>query len=216
MENIKNIIFDLGGVLLTLDFAKTEKAFIDLGVKNFSELYSQQKASPLFEQLETGHVSNAEFYKQFSSISKCTLQEPQVETAWCSMLGHFPDEVLTWLEDIKNRYNIYLFSNTNRIHQKAFEKIYEQQTGKTNFEHLFVKAWYSHDLGLRKPHPEAFQRLLEIEQLNPAETLFIDDSKLNIEGAEKVGLQTIWLKPPQSVTELNLWGVDYFTSSNSM
>lgn len=204
MNTVKNIIFDLGGVLLTLDYAKTEKSFIDLGVANFNELYNQQKASPLFEQLETGKIDDELFYEQFKSVANVQLNNSDMEVAWCAMLGHFPAEVLEWLEEIKNKYNIYLFSNTNRIHHKAFQKIYQQQTGKQNFDDYFIKAWYSHDLGLRKPYPEAFTRLLEIENLAAEETLFIDDSYVNIEGANAAGLETIWLKPPMTVLELGL------------
>ncbi|MCY7420699.1 MAG: HAD family phosphatase [Chitinophagaceae bacterium] len=204
MQKVKNIIFDLGGVLLTLDYSKTEQSFINLGVANFNELYNQQKASPLFEQLETGKIDNEAFYQQFKNIANVTLADSDMEVAWCAMLGHFPDEVLIWLDEIRQKYNIYLFSNTNRIHHQSFQKIYQQQTGKKNFDDFFIKAWYSHDLGLRKPYAQAFTKLLEIENLQPGETLFIDDSLVNIEGAKEAGLQTIWLQSPLTVLELGL------------
>ena len=204
MKPVKNIIFDLGGVLLTLDYPKTERSFIDLGVPNFNELYSQQKASPLFEKLETGKIDDETFYEQFKSVANVNLANADMEVAWCAMLGHFPQEVLNWLKDIRQKYNIYLFSNTNRIHHRAFKKIYQQQTGKQNFDDYFIKAWYSHDLGLRKPYPQAYTKLLQIENLDAAETLFIDDSLVNIEGANEAGLQTIWLKSPLTVLELGL------------
>ena len=204
MEPVKNIIFDLGGVLLTLDYSKTERSFVELGVANFNELYNQQKASPLFEQLETGKIGDNAFYEQFKRVANVDLDNNNMEVAWCAMLGHFPDEVLVWLDAIRQRYNIYLFSNTNIIHHRAFQKIYQGQTGKENFDDYFIKAWYSHDLGLRKPYPQAFTKLLEIENLKASETLFIDDSQVNIEGANEAGLQTIWLKTPMTVLELGL------------
>ena len=204
MKKIKNILFDLGGVLLTIDYLRTEKAFIDLGVKNFAELYSQQKASPLFEQLETGEISNPDFYKQMRIASTIDLSNDEIEKAWCAMLGQFPAERLAWLEEMGFRYNVYLFSNTNRIHHEAFQKIYQQQTGKENFDDFFIKAWYSHDLGMRKPYPKAYRKLLAIENLQADETLFIDDSEVNITGAQKAGLQTIWLQHPQTVLDLEL------------
>ncbi len=204
MKKIKNIIFDLGGVLLTIDYFKTEKAFIDLGVHNFAELYSQQKAAPLFENLETGKIENLTFYNQLREAANLTLSNEQIEKAWCAMLLHFEPKILEWLQDIGTRYNIYLFSNTNRIHHQAFYKLYHQQTGNDNFDRFFIKAWYSHDLGMRKPYPEAYTKLLDLEQLKADETLFIDDSEVNIIGAEKAGLQTIWLQHPQIVLDLIL------------
>ncbi len=62
MAAIKNIIFDLGGVLLDIDFNKTKKAFENLGVKDFDSFYTKESANPIFESLETGHISNDEFY----------------------------------------------------------------------------------------------------------------------------------------------------------
>jgi len=204
MQSIKNIIFDLGGVLLTLNYNRTETAFIDLGVYHFAQLYNQQKASPLFEQLEMGEISNHDFFEAFRKVGNMNLSDQQMEQAWCAMLGHFPAEVLTFLAEVKNRYNIYLFSNTNRIHHSAFIKIYEQQTGLKNFDDFFIKAWYSHNLGSRKPYPKAYTKLLQLENLQASETLFIDDSKVNIDGAEAAGLQTIWLQTSQNVWQLGL------------
>ncbi len=204
MQYIKNIIFDLGGVLLTLDYKKTETAFVDLGVINFTQLYNQQKASPLFEQLETGKIENEAFYDEFKKKANINLPNHQLETAWCAMLGHFPAEVLEFLDDIKRRYNIYLFSNTNRIHHLAFQNIYRQQTGKQNFDDFFIKAWYSHDAGIRKPYAETYRRLLQMENLVAEETLFIDDSEVNIIGASEAGLQTTWLRDPVMVWQLGL------------
>ena len=81
MEPVKNIIFDLGGVLLTLDYSKTEQSFVNLGVANFNELYNQQKASPLFEQLETGKISDDVFYEQFKNIANVDLDNKEMEVA---------------------------------------------------------------------------------------------------------------------------------------
>jgi FMN phosphatase YigB (HAD superfamily) len=204
MGKIKNIIFDLGGVFLDIDFNATEKAFVSLGVTNFNDYYTQHSASTLFEDLETGKLSPEEFYEGFRQETSTSLTDEQIKGAWNAMLGRFPVERLNWLEEIGFRYKIYLYSNTNIIHYQAFQKIYQECTGKDNFDDYFVKAHYSHDIGLRKPYPDSFQRLLALENLDAAETLFIDDSYKNIEGAKQVGLQTILLLPPKTVLELDL------------
>jgi FMN phosphatase YigB (HAD superfamily) len=204
MGKIKNIIFDLGGVFLDIDFNATEKAFVSQGVTNFNDYYTQHSASTLFEDLETGKLSPEEFYEGFRQETSTSLTDEQIKGAWNAMLGRFPVERLNWLEEIGFRYKIYLYSNTNIIHYQAFQKIYQECTGKDNFDDYFVKAHYSHDIGLRKPYPDSFQRLLALENLDAAETLFIDDSYKNIEGAKQVGLQTILLLPPKTVLELDL------------
>ncbi len=120
------------------------------------------------------------------------------------MLGTFSTERLQWLKEIRKRYRIYLYSNTNLIHYIAFQKIFREFTGEQNFDNYFIKAHYSHELGLRKPYPESYLKLLEIENLQAEETLFIDDTAKNIEGAKQAGLQAILLLPPKTVLDLDL------------
>lgn len=204
MQKIKNIIFDLGGIFIEIHFSATEKAFFDAGVTNWSQFYTQSTASDLFEKLETGKITPEEFYEGFRKESGVSLTDGQIRNAWNAMLGTFPAERLDWLEKVGKRCNIYLFSNTNLIHYNAFQKSYRESTGKQNFDDYFIKAYYSHQLGLRKPYPGSFTKLLQAENLNPAETLFIDDTAKNIEGAKLAGLQTILLLPPKTVCDLQL------------
>ena len=204
MEKIKNIIFDLGGIFIDIHFSKTESAFSELGVANWSQFYSQHTASDLFEKLETGKITPEEFYEGFRKESGVGLTDMQIQTAWNAMLGTFSAERLEWLQEIGKRYNVYLFSNTNLIHYIAFNKIFKQTIGGQDFDAYFIKAHYSHELGLRKPYPESFSKLLQIEKLNASKTLFIDDTAKNIEGAKLAGLQTSLLLPPATVLDLDL------------
>lgn len=202
MQNIKNIIFDLGGIFLAVDYQKTEQAFVDLGVTHFNNLFAHNVAAPLFELLETGKITPAEFYDQFRQASGLLLSNQQIQTAWNAMLGDFFMEALDWLEPVKNRYNIFLFSNTNQIHEDAFIDKYQQQTGQQNFDAHFIKAYYSHKLGIRKPYPESFKAIIDEQNLVVEETVFIDDSAKNVQGAIDAGLQGIYLPPPKRLTEL--------------
>ncbi len=204
MEQIKNIIFDLGGVFLNIDYPKTQIAFEKSGVVNFHDLFTQHHASPLFENLEIGKISAVEFYDEFRSLSKTNLSNEQIEIAWNAMLLDFPKERLDWLQKIKLKYNIFLFSNTNQIHYDAFMKIYRDNFQADNFNAHFIKAYYSQNIGLRKPYPESFEYILAEQQLDRSQTLFIDDTEKNIEGAKKVGLQTIHLVAPKTILDLHL------------
>ncbi len=204
MQPIKNIIFDLGGVFMNLDYKKTEQAFIDLGVVNFPELFTQHHSSPLFADMETGRISNQAFYDGLRKLSGINMSNDDIQHAWNAMLLDFPMERIVWLNEIKKKYNIYLFSNTNQIHYDAFIETVKQQTGITDFNQYFIKAYYSHELGSRKPDTASFQKIMEEQKLNPAETLFIDDTLNNVEAAAEIGLQTLHLKPPITVLELQL------------
>ena len=201
---IKNIIFDFGGVFIDVDYKRTEKAFIDAGISNFSELYSQQSASPLFEDLEKGKLSNDDFYIALRKASGVELNNGHITGCWNGILGNYYPEAIEKAKQLKQHYRIFLFSNTNAIHYTRFMEIYHQQFGRDDFNELFEKAWYSHEVGIRKPYPEAYEWVLQDAGLKAAETLFIDDTLSNIEGAKKAGLQTIYLQPPMKVWELGL------------
>jgi putative hydrolase of the HAD superfamily len=203
MQEIKNIIFDLGGIFLNIDFSKTEKAFADLGVQ-FNDFYSQHHASELFELLETGKISPEEFHDSFVEETGLHLSYEELKNAWTALLVDFPIERLQWLQEIGKRYKIFLFSNTNKIHYDVFTEMFHEQTGFKDFNRLFVKTYYSHEMGLRKPYPESYLYILNEQQLRPEETLFIDDTLKNIEGAKQVGLQTIHLVYPETVLDLEL------------
>jgi putative hydrolase of the HAD superfamily len=205
---VKNIIFDLGGVIINLNYQLTRKAFENLGVANFNDLYTQHHANPLFEQLEVGAIEPEAFYEALRQATGLTLTNSQIETAWNAMLLDFPVERLLWLDQIKNKYNIYLFSNTNTIHYKAFTTIYAQTAPlvglNPNFNHFFKTAYYSHTLKQRKPAVAAFEAVLQDANLDPAQTLFIDDTISNIEGAQKAGLQTLFLSGSLTVQDVGL------------
>ncbi len=204
MQQIKNIIFDLGGIFLEIHYQLTREAFINLGIKNFDELFTQHHANDLFEDLETGKISANEFYSRFRKEANINLTDEQIKTAWNALLGHFPEERLEWLKKIKNKYNVYLFSNTNQIHYDAFMKIYEASAGKADFNSHFIKAYYSQNMGLRKPYAQSFQYILNEQNLKVEETLFIDDTIKNIEAAHALGMQTIHLVAPKTLLDLDL------------
>lgn len=204
MQPIKNILFDLGGIFMDLDYHLTEKAFINLGITSFPEMYTQHHANSMFEDLETGKISTEIFFNAFRTISNSHLSNEEITTAWNAMLLDFPIDRLKWLQEIGKKYKVYLFSNTNQIHYDAFLNIVSTTTGIKNFNNFFIKAYYSHQLGLRKPYVASFQKILEEQHLEAGETLFIDDTLKNIEGAKKAGLQTIHLVAPKTVLDLDL------------
>jgi len=201
---VKNIIFDFGGVFIDVDYKRTEKAFVDAGITNFHQLYSQQSASPLFEDLETGKLQSDQFYDELRNISGVQLTNDQITMCWNSILGNYWPHAIDKAKSLKNQYRLFLFSNTNAIHYECFTKIYRQQIGPGDFNDLFEKAYYSHTSGIRKPYVEAYEWVLKDAGIEADETIFIDDTYANIEGAQQAGLQTIHLKPPMKLWELDL------------
>ncbi len=204
MEPVKNIIFDLGGIFLNIDYQLTSKAFKRLGVHQFDEMFTQQYSNDLFELLETGRLSPQDFYNAFRKEAGLELTDDQIRDAWNALLLDFPAERIQWLESIRNKYNIYLFSNTNQIHYDQFMADFTRTYPDKDFNGYFIHAYYSQTLGLRKPYMASFQQILKEQELDPAETLFIDDTFKNIQGAQQVGLRTIHLEAPKTVLDLDL------------
>jgi glucose-1-phosphatase len=204
MLPIKNIIFDLGGVLLNVDYNKTADAFKQLGVHQFDELYSQANANRLFEELETGNIEEADFYETLGQYCVPDTSTDQVLSAWNEILLDFRKDSLGYLKKLAEKYDLYLFSNTNSIHLTAFNKILESQTGEPSLDHYFKKSYYSHIIGKRKPYPETFTWILQDAGIKAGETLFIDDSVKNIEGAKEAGIKTHLLLPGERIEDLQL------------
>ncbi len=204
MHNIKAIIFDFGGVILNIDFSKTSRAFRELGVKGFDDMYSQKNANPLFQQLEVGKLNEEEFYDAFRKATNVKTTNQEIRFAWNALLLNYRNEALHTLKTIKDKYRLYLLSNTNIIHQHAFNKIFTEEIGDGSLNDSFDKIYYSHEMSYRKPDKEAYEYVLKENNLSPSETLFIDDSIQNIDGARAVGLQTILLKDGMGLEDLNL------------
>ena len=190
MENIKNIILDLGGVLINLDYGKLNKSLSSMGLSN---AFSKAKQIELFDKLEEGKISDENFLREFNELAKANHNHQTIINAWNSILLDFPQERLHLLRLLAEKYRMFLFSNTNSIHINEVYNILKRDCGVNDLNQYFERIYLSNELGLRKPKPEGFKFILEDNQLNANETLFIDDSPQHVEGAKKVGLNAKWL-----------------------
>ncbi len=191
MKNSKAIIFDLGGVILNIDYQLTITTFNELGVENADLFYSKKVQNPIFDKIETGEISANSFLEELQKqTTNASIKE--VENAWNAMLLDLPQNRLDCIKKLKNNYKIFLLSNTNEIHIKAFRKKIGEQQWEA-FSSLFDKMYLSHQIGFRKPGKEAFQIILEENKLKPNEVFFIDDSPQHIEAAKKLGIHCHYL-----------------------
>lgn len=194
MQKIEAVIFDLGGVILDIDYNLTRKAFEKVGAENFNEMYSQASADRLFRNLETGNIKEANFYAEFNECTGLSLKPDQINEAWNAMLLTFREDSLLFLNSIKSKYRLFLLSNTNEIHYNMFNKIYYQKKRAKAFEFFFEKAYYSFEIGMRKPDNDIYEYVLKTNNLKPSSTIFIDDSLQNVNTAKILGMQTILLE----------------------
>ncbi|WP_066756961.1 HAD-IA family hydrolase [Crocinitomix algicola] len=189
---ISTLLIDLGGVILNIDYHLTIDAFKRIGISDFESVYSQAKQGKVFDDLETGKISG----KEFKSYLRKALNQPDIsdltlDNAWNKMLLDLPEERITLLKRLKKKYKLLLFSNTNEIHYEKFRSILKASYGNENLlETLFDTTYYSHILGVRKPHKESFKKILELESLDPGEVIFFDDSIQHIHGAIEAGISS--------------------------
>ena len=200
--NYKNIIFDLGGVLLNLDFNRTEKAFAELGLNDLESIYSKSKQEQLFDVFEKGEMSAAQFRNEMRKYLHENTNDEQIDQAWNAMLLDLPIERLELLHKLKNDHSLFLLSNTNEIHFNSFTSYFAKAHGRKDLSHIFINEYFSHKVGMRKPDAEIFKYVLKENGLDPAQTLFIDDSVQHIEGARKIGVNARWLEKGESILDL--------------
>ena len=193
MSAIKNIIFDLGGVLYDIRYENIADTFRTYGLQDFEKIYVQAGQAKEIDLFEEGKITPEQFRNFIRSLSSNYLSDYQIDNAWNAILIDFPEERLALLKKLGKRYRLFLFSNTNEINRIEFERFVTEKFGENIFETHFEKAYYSHTLGIKKPKPEAFQKICEEQNLIPEETLFIDDTERHLLGAQQAGLQTYWL-----------------------
>ena len=200
MKNIKAINFDLGAVILNINYQNTIDEFSKLGVKNSSSFYSKKAQTNLFNQIEVGGITAEKFLAELQKETN-NASINQVSEAWNAMLLDLPENRLAVIQFLKKKYSIYLLSNTNTLHIDAFKK----KLGKAKwikFCNLFDKMYLSHEVGLRKPNTAIFEYILKEQNLQAHEVFFIDDSPEHIEGANKLGIKTHHLKSGEEIATL--------------
>jgi glucose-1-phosphatase len=204
----KNIIFDLGGVLLNLYLPRTHAAFEALvgDTKIHNALYMSLLEHRFFEKFEVGALSEAEFVETMRSQQPEKISAQDIRQAWSAMLGEFPKARLEFLKNLRQQgFRLYLLSNINEIHLRDVYKIIETSLGLSSrdFDALFDKAYYSHLIQKRKPVLETFEFVLQDAGISAKETIFVDDTAENVEAARKVGIDAL-LHPANGNIQENL------------
>ncbi len=192
-NNTEAIIFDLGGVILDIDLGKIKEGFKILGFENMDESFKLFKHNHIFEKFEKGEVSPQVFRNEIRKACPHAFSDRQFDNIWNSILINFPKENIELLKALKTKYRTFLLSNTNEIHYKHYTKMLNDNFGIDKLDNFFEKAYYSHTSKMRKPDREFFELIIKENNLNTDKTVFIDDFPENIQTAQKMGLQTIYL-----------------------
>ena len=194
-EEIENIIFDLGGVIINLHIEATFQKFAELFKSDFStEAFTDHIRHHFFKDYEVGKISSDEFRDRIREVAGSSISYEKIDEAWNAMLLDIPEDRIKWIYEATQNYNCVVLSNTNSIHINHFEYVFEQSTPYGHPASFFQKLFYSHEIGHRKPNAAAFQHVLDEMGFDPSKTVLFDDLKENLEAAKQLGIQTVYVE----------------------
>lgn len=195
MEGIKNLIIDLGGVIVNLTRNRCIEAFEQLGVADVREnVVNNFQHKDLFMQLELGLISAAGFRSGIRRLSARPLADDEIDRAWIAMLGDIPGSRLDLLLSLKERYNTFLLSNTNEIHWTWIRENLLCR-GDMPASGFFHRVYLSYELHMLKPNADIFEFVLQDASIRPEETLLIDDAPANCRTAEQLAMRAYNVGP---------------------
>lgn len=196
-QDIKNIVFDLGGVLCGLDADRCIKAFLEIGAEEVAVYVQEHRVEDLFLRAELGQISTHEFCDEVRHITNRDLTDDRIVWAWNELLTGITEERKAAVTMLSKRYRLFVLSNTNDMHWTRWEEMSGMVdrvavvSGKLSAaEPVFEKTFLSYRLHLAKPSHEIYETVLQQAGLQAEQTLFIDDSLTNCKAAEEVGIRT--------------------------
>ena len=202
LEQITNIVFDLGEVIIDLNIPGTIQKFADQSGKSLEEVRKIYSASDVFLNYEKGLISDEQFRSGANQLLGTSYADEEFDSTWNGMLYRLPPERLQLLKRLSSRYRIFLLSNTNAIHLRQFTKMVHSVSGEESMDAYFEKAYYSHLIKMRKPDAEIFEFVLKDSKLDAAQTLFLDDNEDNISGARACGIQAERILKPDQLFQI--------------
>ncbi len=197
----KAIIFDLGNVLLPIDLNLTYEAFARYSTLSSREIASTIIANELWVPYESGFQTDAEFRNYLRSHLDLHISDVEFDEAFSALLLDFHPGVFEWIASLGARFHLILLSNTSSIHAQRFTKVALGPEGQNLFS-LFHQVYYSFEMGLVKPDPAIYQRVLKEQGLSAEEVLFFDDNSANIASANNLGIRSYLVDPHRSFSQI--------------
>ena len=200
-QKYDSIIFDLGGVLYDIDVQRTKNVFAALGLNDFSKLYTLKEQVDLFDSLEKGFINEQKFVEGINKLGGTNLSPEQIKNAWNALLIGMPRENVELLRNLKSKgHKLYLLSNTNILHYSSIQREMKEKFGLDSLDELFDRAYISYKMGMRKPDPEIYQRV--IQDIDPLRSVFIDDNQDNVNASMAAGIPAVQKLKDQTLQEI--------------
>jgi glucose-1-phosphatase len=197
----KAVIFDFGNVIINIEFQRIYQTFAKFTSKSEAYIEKQITDNQLFRRYESGQFSDEEFREIIRQTLGFPLSDTEIDKAWNAILLDIPADRIDLIKKIRQKYPVYLLSNTNNIHIKASNNYLKKEHGISHLDQLFDQLFLSYEMGMWKPDVEIYHSVLKQLKLQPNDVLFFDDNLKNIESANDIGMQTILVESPTSIIE---------------
>ena len=200
-STLKNLIFDLGDVIIPIDLSAPVRNFAMLANLPEEEVRAIWKQHDLFNQYETGLIDDEAFRGHVRRLlNNADWADEVIDTAWNTVLLDLPLERIERIKELKANYRLFLLSNTSPIHIRRVNQVLTNMNQPT-LEELFERVFYSYEVRLAKPSPEIYQHVLTEAGLVAQETAFFDDNAANIRTAAELGIQAVHVQPPMTILD---------------
>ncbi|WP_462250612.1 HAD family hydrolase [Ekhidna sp.] len=191
LQGVDAIIFDFGNVLIDLDYPRVIRRFSEVANKNTHEIEEMVVTAPVLQQFERGMIGPDEFRAEINKLLGTQMGERQFESIWNSMLKSITKQRMNKVLKIGEKYKTFILSNTNVIHEIAYEEMIMEETGRPSLRDFVDDVYYSHEIGLRKPNLNCYEYVIDEIDNYPSRMLFLDDRLDNVEGAQKAGMKAV-------------------------
>lgn len=198
---IKNLLFDLGGVIMDIRRLNCVASFERLGMKDADSFLGEYSQKGPFLQLEEGLINEAQFRDAVREYIDGEVTDEQIDKAFCDFLVGIPAYRLEHLRQLKKQYGIYMLSNTNPImwHSRIAEEFRQEGMEREDYFDGIVTSFEARSI---KPDAKIFHTVVENLGIKPEETLFLDDSQKNLDAASALGFHTLLVAPGSEFFDL--------------
>ena len=203
LQGVDAIIFDFGNVLIDLDYPRIIQEFKKVANKNQENIRKLVMDSKILNKFETGQIEPEKFHAAVNQILATDLSESEFERIWNSMLKSITNERMEKVLKIGERFDTYILSNSNITHELAFEAMVVEATGRDSIRDFVKEAYFSHEVGMRKPNQDFYEFVIDDISNYPSRLLFLDDRLDNIEAARSAGMKAVQIfNPDKQLNEI--------------
>lgn len=190
MGKIKNVVFDLGGVIIDINRDEAVRRLIEIGVKDAEVLIDPYEQKWIFQDLETGKIGVEEFCRLLGEHIGKEIPFEDIKYAWLGFVGGVSQYKLDYILKLRESYQVYMLSNTNPIIQYEWAQTNQFTSAGRPLNDYFDKIYTSFEIGVTKPDREIFDYMIRDSGMVPEETLFVDDGERNIVIGKELGFHT--------------------------